>query len=193
MERESESFIEATMTADIIAKAMHRVRTILARRPEAGVHADDPAIARWDEGMRVVVRHANGTQITTDMPVELGGTGDQVSPGWLLRAGLASCLATRIAMEAAVAAISLTRLEVLARSTSDARGLLGMLDNSGNKITPGPSEVQLEVRVAAPNVARERLQAMIEESFRCSPVSAAVERPVPVGLRIDFETDSGSR
>jgi hypothetical protein len=43
--------------------------------------------------------------------------------------------------------------------------------------------------VAAPNVPRERLQAMIEESFRCSPVSAAVERSVPVGLRVDFESN----
>jgi len=166
---------------------MQRVRAVLARRPEAGIHADDPAIARWDDGIRVVARHANGMQITTDMPVELGGAGDQVSPGWLLRAGLASCLATRIAMEAAVAAVSLTRLEVLARSTSDARGLLGMMDDRGEKISPAPCEVQLEVRIGAPNVPPERLQAMIEESLRSSPVSAALERVVPVGLHIEFE------
>jgi uncharacterized OsmC-like protein len=175
------------MTAETIAKAMQRVRAVLARRPQAGIHADEPAIARWDEGMRVVACHANGTQITTDMPVELGGAGDQFSPGWLLRAGLASCLATRVAMEAAAAGISLSRLEVSARSTSDARGLLGMTDDGGEPITPAPREVQLEVRIGASDVPRERLQAMVEDSFRCSPVSAAVERMVPVGLRIDFE------
>jgi uncharacterized OsmC-like protein len=181
------NIFEATMTAETISKALQRVRAVLARRPEAGVHVDEPATARWHEGMRVVTRHSNGRQITTDMPVELGGTGDQVSPGWLLRAGLASCLVTRIAMEAAVAAISLTRLEVIASSTSDARGLLGMTEDTGEKIAPQPSGVQLEVRIAAPNVPRERLEAMVEESFRCSPVSAAIEAAVPVSLRIDFE------
>jgi uncharacterized OsmC-like protein len=179
----------AAMTTENISNAMQRVRAVLARRPEAGIHADEPAIARWDGGMRVATRHENGTQVTTDMPVQLGGTGDQVTPGWLFRAGLASCLATRIAMEAAVAAITLTRLEVLARSTSNARGLLGMTDNGDKKVTPAPYEVQLEVRIGAHNVARERLRAMIEHSFQCSPVSAAVETPVPVGLRIDFDPD----
>jgi len=175
------------MTAENISKAMQRVRGVLARRPEAAIHADDPAVARWEGGARVVARHADGTQVTTDMPAELGGTGNQVSPGWLLRAGLASCLATRIAMEAAASGIALTRLEVVANSTSDARGLLGMAGESGVPVTPGPSEVRLDVRMGAPKVARERLQAMVEESFRCSPVSAAVETAVPVALHIEID------
>jgi hypothetical protein len=41
--------------------------------------------------------------------------------------------------------------------------------------------------MGAPNVARERLQAMVEDSFRYSPVSAAVERAVPVSLRIEID------
>jgi hypothetical protein len=47
--------------------------------------------------------------------------------------------------------------------------------------------VQLEVRLGAHNVARELLQAMVEVSFRCSPVSAAVERAVPLALRINID------
>jgi uncharacterized OsmC-like protein len=137
--------------------------------------------------MRVMTRHANGTQIATDMPAELGGEGNQVTPGWLLRAGLASCLATRIAMEAATAGILLTRLEVIAKSTSDARGLLGMMGDSGEPITPAPCEVHLGVRIGASDASRVRLRALIDTSLRCSPVSAAVERAVPVELRIDFE------
>jgi uncharacterized OsmC-like protein len=180
-------FLEATMTVENLSKAMERVRAVLARRPRAGIQADQPAIASWDGGTRVVTRDANGTQITTDMPVELGGAENQISPGWLLRAGLASCLATRIAMEAAATGISLTRLEVLAMSTSDARGLLGMTGDNGEQITPAPTEVQLEVRLGAHNVARELLQAMVEVSFRCSPVSAAVERAVPLALRINID------
>ena len=173
--------------SDSVLKAMQRVRTVLARRPEAGVHVDDPATARWNEGLCVDTFHANGTQVTTDMPAELGGAGDQASPGWLLRAALASCLATRIAMEAAAAGITLRRLEVLAKSTSDARGLLGMTDDGGKKITPAPREVQLEVKIGAINSTKEQLEAMIDNSFRCSPVSAAIDRTVSVGLQIDIE------
>ncbi len=62
-----------------------------------------------------------------------------------------------------------------------------MAGDGGVPITPAPCEVQLEVRLAAPNVARERVRAMVEESFRCSPVSAAVEKVVPVALRIAID------
>ncbi|HUE09319.1 MAG TPA: hypothetical protein VMQ54_00200, partial [Steroidobacteraceae bacterium] len=110
------------MASQEIAAAMQRVESILTRRPEVGLHDDEPATARWQGGARVASSHANGTLLLTDMPTELGGTGDQVTPGWLFRAGLASCLATRIAMGAAAAGFELTLLEVLAGSRSDARG-----------------------------------------------------------------------
>ncbi len=175
------------MTAATIANAVQRVRAVFARRPEAAMHADEPAIARWEQGLRVVSRHANGAHIVTDMPRELGGQGADVTPGWLLRAALASCLATRIAMEAAMREIVITRLEVVAASESDARGLFGMTDNAGEPIPPGPRGVQVRVRVAALNIAMESLRTMIEDSSRCSPVRFAVERSVPVSLHIDID------
>lgn len=175
------------MTASTIANAVQRVRAVLARRPEARRHADEPAIARWQQGLRVISRDANGVHIATDLPRELGGQGDEVTPGWLLRAALASCLATRIAIEAAVREIVITRLEVVATSESDARGLFGMTDDAGERIPPGPRAVQLRVRVAAPNVAAETLRTVVEDSYRCSPVQFAVERPVPVSLSIDID------
>ncbi len=177
------------MTEQIL-KAMQRVRAVLGHRPGAGIHADEPATARWDGDLRIITRHANGTQIATDMPAELGGQGNHVSPGWLLRAGLASCLATRIAMEAAAAGILITRLEVMAKSTSDARGLLGLKDDRGEAVTPAPSEVELVVRIGtAADVAGKRLLALIDASSRCSPVSAALERAIPVRLHVDIETN----
>jgi uncharacterized OsmC-like protein len=175
------------MTAETISKAVQRVRKVLSRHPNAGIHADEPAIARWGQDLRVICTHANGTQIATDLPAEIGGTGDQVSPGWLMRAGLASCLATRIAMEAAAEGIVLTRLEVSATSTSDARGLFGMRTDVGEPITAGPRELRLEVRIGAPGVPRERLQAMIGESHYRSPVSAALVSAVPVALHIEVD------
>jgi uncharacterized OsmC-like protein len=175
------------MTAETISKAVQRVRNVLSRHPEAGIHADEPAIARWGQGLRVVCSHSNGTQIATDLPAEIGGSGDQVSPGWLMRAGLASCVAARIAMAAAVEGILLTRLEGSATSTSDARGLFGMTTDVGEPITAAPRELQLAVRIGAAGVPRERLRAIIDESYHCSPVSAALENAVPVVLQIEIE------
>jgi len=91
------------MSAQYVADAMERVEIVLRRRPDMGLHDDSPATARWRGSTRIVTSHDNGSEFTTDMPGELGGTGDQVTPGWLMRAGLAACTATRIAMGAAAA------------------------------------------------------------------------------------------
>lgn len=172
-----------------IANALQRVRGVFARRPEAAMHADEPVIALWEQGLRVVCGPADGAHIATDMPRELGGRGDEVTPGWLMRAALASCLATRIAMEAAAREIVITRLEVVASGESDARGLLGMSDDAGGPILPEPRNVRLQVSIAATDVAPQVLKTMVEDSYRCSPVSAAIERAVPIELRV--AVDSG--
>lgn len=175
------------MTSQEIAAAMQRVESVLKRRPEVGLHDDAPAIARWESGTRVVSSHANGTQLLTDMPTELGGIGEQVTPGWLVRAGLASCLATRIVMGAAAAGVELAMLAVSASSRSDARGLLGMPEPSGTPVCAGPQDMQVLVRITAPGVSPERLRFLIEESNRCSPVSAALQDAVPITLSIEMD------
>lgn len=177
------------MTMQSIAAAMQRVESVFQRRPEAGLLDDTPAMARWQSDMRVVSHHPNGTRVLTDMPSELGGSGDQVTPGWLLRAALASCAATRIAMAAAAAGVELTTLEVAASSRSDARGLLGMGDADGQPVPAGPRDVLLSVRIAARGIAAERLRTLVEHSHGCSPVTAALQAALPVALHI--EVDAG--
>ena len=173
------------MTAQVIAAALQRVEAVLRRRPEAGLHDDAPATARWDGGTRVVASHANGKQVMTDMPVELGGSGDQVSPGWLFRAGFASCTATVIAMTAAAEGIELDALEVLASSRSDIRGLLGMSDADGEPVYAGSRDMRMLVRISAHGVSPERLRALVEKSYRCSPIACAVQDAVSAVLCID--------
>jgi uncharacterized OsmC-like protein len=168
-----------------VATALQRVQAVLQRRPEMGLQEDAPATARWQRGMRVVASHANGTQTATDMPTELGGSGDQVTPGWLFRASLASCAATSIAMAAAAQGIELASLEVVASSRSDTRGLLGMTDADGALVCAASRDVQLHVRIAARGVAPEQLRTLVEEGCRCSPIPSAVRNAVPVALHID--------
>jgi len=168
-----------------LAQALQRVQTVLERRPETGLHDDAPAAVRWTGGTRMLASHANGTVLPTDMPSELGGSGDQVTPGWLFRAGLASCAATSITMAAAAQGIELTLLEVKASSRSDTRGLLGMAGADGQPVYAGPSDVTLSVRIAAHGVAPERLRQLVEGGVACSPIPSAVSAVTPLALHIE--------
>lgn len=173
------------MALDHVAEALRRAATVLERRPDMGLHDDAPATARWERGVRIVASHANGATVQTDMPGELGGTGDQVTPGWLFRAGFASCAATSIAMRAATEGIELTTLEVKASSRSDTRGVLGMADAAGEPVDPGPCDVQLRVRIAATGASEQRLRALVDDAMRCSPIPNAVKNVVPMALHVE--------
>jgi uncharacterized OsmC-like protein len=173
------------MSAQYVADAMQRVEGVLRRRPDMGMHDDSPAIARWRGSTRIVTSHASGIGVQTDMPGELGGTGDQVTPGWLMRAALAACTATRIAMGAAAAGIELTTLELRASSRSDTRGLLGMTESDGTAVDAGPHDLQLHVTIAANGVPVEKLRTLVEESHRCSPVPCAIQNETPIGLQVE--------
>jgi organic hydroperoxide reductase OsmC/OhrA len=173
-----------------IAAAWRRVERVLRRSPKTGLQADAPATAVWNAGTRVACTHANGTTAVTDMPTEMGGDGTAVTPGWLLRAALASCVTTTIAMNAAVAGIRLATLEIVASSRSDTRGLLALLDTDGKPVTAGPCNVQLRVRItAADDTSPQMLRALVEKSHRCSPVSCAVQDSIPIELGIDCGID----
>ena len=165
--------------------AVSRVESVLRRKPEAALHDDPPGKVRWEGGLRMVATHASGRQVLTDMPAELGGSGDQVSPGWLLRTGLASCAATCIAVAAAREGIVLDTLEVEACSRSDTRGMLGIPDTDGQPVDPGPRDMQMRVRIAAQGVPADRLRALVEAAQGCAPMSAALRNAVPMDLHIE--------
>ncbi len=78
------------------ATALERARKVFERRPGLGLSDDAPATARWSGGTRIVASHHSGTQMLTDMPQELGGSGGQVSSGWMFRAGLPPLLRVNV-------------------------------------------------------------------------------------------------
>jgi hypothetical protein len=43
----------------------------------------------------------------------------------------------------------------------------------------------LHVTIAAHGVPAEKLRALVEESYRCSPVPCAIQEETPVGLHIE--------
>lgn len=174
------------MSTNDIALAMGRIERVLRRRPETGLGDDTAATARWLGGTRVVASHASGANIATDMAVELGGTGDQVSPGWLFRAGLASCLATCVAMNAAARGIHLTQLEVRTSSRSDTRGFLGMCDANQRAVDAGSRDIQLQVRLGAEGVSADKLRELVIDSQRCAPVSSTLSQARFLALQIEI-------
>ena len=175
------------MTLQNIATALERVQAVLRRRPDLGLHDDTPATASWESGVRVVSSNPNGTRIVSDLPPELGGGGQEVTPGWLFRAGVASCAATSIAMAAAAKGIELTVLDVRVTSRSDARGLFGMTDADGEVVYAGPTDMHMNVRIAARGATSDGLRAVVEEGYRCSPIPCAVQKAVPVALQIEVQ------
>ena len=170
-----------------IGLAMARAVTVLTRRPGHGLHDDASARACWRGGTRITSHHASGTTIDTDMPAELGGTGDHVSPGWLFRSGIAACVATAIGMVAASEGIALDLLEVTLGSRSDTRGLLGMHDPDGAPVQAGPLEMDLKIRIQASGVDDARLRRLVENGLRRSPMIDALRRhpPMTVAVLVD--------
>lgn len=172
------------MSLERIAAGMERVASILRKRPSAAVQDDAEASADWARGLHVVARHPGGIAVETDMPAELGGTGEAVSPGWLVRAGAASCAVTRIVMSAAAQGIPLESVNATMSSRSDTRGLLGMRDSADAAFFAGPTDLRMQVRVVAPGVPYATIARIVEESCRSSPVSAALQTALTVEVEL---------
>ncbi|KQY90595.1 OsmC family protein [Pelomonas sp. Root1444] len=173
------------MALDHIAAALERVAAVMRKRPELGLHDDSPARVRWEGGMRVSARHDNGLRVETDMPRELGGSGEGVTPGWLLRAGTASCAVTCIVMNAATQGVELQALDAWVSSRSDTRGLLGLAGDNGQAVDAAPVEMTLHIRIAAAGLTQAQTRGLVEQSCLRSPVPAALRQPVPLQLDIE--------
>lgn len=172
-------------TQDEITAALRRAQSVYEKRPQSAVHDDSPAVATWQGGLRLQTQHPNGTQLSSDMPAEFGGTGDRMTPGWLFRAGLAACGATSIAMTAALRGIALSRLAVRAESTSDSRGMLGVPGGDGQPVFAGPLELRLHVDIGADGVAPAQLRALVDEGLANSPVPSATRRAMDLQVRVE--------
>jgi len=97
-----------------------------------------------------------------------------------MRAALASCDATLIAMEAARDGVELTDLKVTVDSESDFRGVLGVDDS----VHAGLRAVRVCIVVAAANATDDELREIIQRAEARSPVRDAVVREVSMATEI---------
>jgi uncharacterized OsmC-like protein len=173
------------MAKSDVASALARALAVYGRRPGSALHADSPAVARWQQGLRVVTTHPNGRSVISDMPVEFGGTGAEMTPGWYSRAGTAACTATCIAIAAELRGISLTRLEVTAESRSDARGVLGMCEADDRPVEAAPTDLVIRITLDG-DADRATLEALAREGCRSSPIASSLIRTNDVRVLVEI-------
>ena len=153
----------------------------LSEHPDEARYTDSFARARLGEALRVEVEGPDGLRVTTDMPPGVGGRGEVVSPGWLFRAALASCVATTVGMEAAREGVSLRSLEVEVDSESDDRGILGI----DEAVPAGPLSTRIRIRASADGVDGATLREVVERGAGRCPVCDATKRAVNVSMEIE--------
>jgi uncharacterized OsmC-like protein len=114
------------------------------------------------------------------MSESVGGGATAPTPGWLLRAALASCDATVVAMEAARENVELSDLKVTVESDSDFRGVLGV----DGDVHPGPIAVRVRIELAAPDATEDQLREIVKRAEAHSPVHDALEREVAMTTEV---------
>jgi uncharacterized OsmC-like protein len=171
------------MSAMQLRESLAKVSAFLTASPEKGRSANPEATASIVDGLKCRVSGPGGENVETDMPRAIGGGATAPSPGWLMRAALASCNATSIALRAATAGIELSRLEVTVTSESDARGLLG-LDAS---VSPALQNLRVHVRIGAAGTPAEDLAALARTACSLSPVGCTDAGTATVEVEVDVE------
>lgn len=169
------------MSTTSIREALESLSKRITEQPEKARAKNVPATARLVEGLRCEVKGPNGETAHTDMPPAVGGAASAPAPGWLLRASLASCTATAIAMRAAKLGVNLTTLEVTVESSSDNRGMLGLDD----KISAGLSPIVTRVKIGAGDMTADQLRELAEWGDRHSPIACTTRSSPSYSLEVE--------
>lgn len=160
-------------------EALERAQRVFLEKPAAAKKPNTMATAVWREGLLCEVAGPAGEKATTDMPEPMGGAGVGSNPGWLLRAGIASCAATAIAMRAAMLGIELRTLEVNVQSESDARGLVGIPD-----VSTALGNLRMSVKIGADGADEATLRELAQWGETNSPVSCTLRGRPSVALDV---------
>jgi uncharacterized OsmC-like protein len=164
-----------------IRESLERVIQIYKERPEAAQRKAAPTTAMLVEGLQCQIIGPTGEKIISDMPSTYGGGGAGPGPGWFLRAALASCTATAIAMRAALLGIQLKTLEVTVESHSDHRGLLGIDDS----IPRGMLSLRTYIKIGSEGATAVQLRELAEWGDSHGVVPCTLRCPPTPSLEIE--------
>lgn len=169
------------MSTDEIRQSIEKAAEYLKQNPEEARYTDSLATAVIEEDLRCRIEDPDGREIVSDMPTSVGGADSAPSPGWLLRAAEASCVATLVAMRAAQVGLELDEIQVLVDSESNDYGILG-LDES---VPVGPIKTSVRVRITGIEGQEGRIREVVEWAVEHCPVTDAVRRSVPLETEIE--------
>jgi uncharacterized OsmC-like protein len=155
-----------------VSEAIAKLSKTFTDQPEKARTKNAAATALLQDGLQFLVTGPAGEKILTDMPAPMGGAASAPNPGWLLRAALASCNATVIAMRAARLGVKLETLEVTVDSDSDNRGLLGLDD----RVTAGLLSLRTKVRIGAKDAPPAQLRELVAWAEAHSPVGCTIRQ-----------------
>jgi len=163
-----------------IGRAVERAAAYLTEHPDKARYRDSAARAHLASGLVVDVTGPGDEHLRTDMPAGIGGSGTASSPGWLLRAAAASCVASLIAIRAASTGADVTSIDVEVDSESDDRGILGL----NPAIPAGALSMRVVTSVVAPGLGADRVRELVQWAVDHCPVTDSIARAVPVSLEI---------
>jgi uncharacterized OsmC-like protein len=169
------------MSIQSVREGQDKLATAIGQDPAKAHSKNAPAVATLQQDLKFRVTGPSGETIETDMPHGMGGGAEAPNPGWLMRAALASCTATVIAMRAAKRGIELRALEVTVESESDHRGILGLDD----KISAGLSGMRMRVKIGAEGAAPGTLRELVQWGDRHSPVGCTLREAPDVRLEVE--------
>lgn len=168
------------MSAQVIRDALDNAAKVIAANPEKARVKSAPAVATLKSGLTFAVTGPNGEAIETHMPKGVGGDGLSPQPGWLLRAALASCTGTVIALRAAQFGIALDRLDVSVESQSDTRGMIGLDD----KVSAALFAWRTVVHIGSADATDAELEALVRWADAHSPVACTMRGALPSEIEV---------
>jgi len=168
------------MSVEHIQNSVNDVITYLKENPKDALSTSAPVTAVMESGLRCRATGEKGESIVTDMPQAVGGGGSAPSPGWLARAALATCDATRIALRAAELGIALDTLKVMTDSVDDDRGLFG-IDKS---VRAGSLSLRTRVTIGAADVSEDVLREIVDYAVTHSPVADGCRGETPSTVEV---------
>lgn len=164
-----------------ISASIANTTRALTEHPEKARSKSAPLTARLVDGLRFEVTGGGGELVYTDMPAVMGGEGSAPNPGWLMRAALAACTATVIAMRASRRGIALTALEVVAESDTDQRRLLGIDDAAVSM-----PALRVKARLGAEGASEKELRELAAWGDAHSPVACALRMPPAITTEVEI-------
>ena len=171
------------MPQQSIREAVDNIAKVIGANPEKGLVKNSPATASLIGDLVFSITGPKGEKAQTDMPEALGGGGGVPQPGWLLRASLAACTGTVIAMRAAKLGVALDQLDVTAESQGDNRGLLGL----DERVSAALIGLRMVVRIRAANATRDQLEALVRWGDAHSPVACTLRSALAADIEVIME------